>query len=460
MAQRVTADALLLGIYKNWYTEDEFPNLLFRNSPLLRMIKKERIGGRAYNFTMLYGRGGATSGDYTVAVANAASSSRNAEMSVTPGNIHTVFNVTQKEILASQKAKGAYIPALINKMFAATEGTRKSFAGCLYGFGVGDMGTLPVLAAIGAFTMTLTYDTIVKLDIGSIFYVATPVTANACLPTAAFYDALPRTITAIDGTTVTFDVAVGAVAWAVGSLVCLAGGRDATPLASMPTGLAAWLPSMGDRTGATWTAYIGTAFYGVNRSINTNALAGWFYKRVPGEAMADALTQGIKLARRGGGVPDMIAINDEDFQTIVYEMNAQTALMQAINTGDKKSSNEVVRGIQKMKYAFSTSYLQVCIDDPYCPQGTAYILDKSVVKFAALSNVENVMDDGVSDNEPGVAKVESAKEPDTSFKLIIDDWISVDGNSTSPEGPAAQVSLSVYGNFIVQNPMHCAVVKM
>ncbi|MFA5377263.1 MAG: hypothetical protein WC455_16050 [Dehalococcoidia bacterium] len=459
MAQQVTSDTLLLGIYKSWYTEKRFPNLLFRNSPVLKEIQKNRIGGRDYKISMLYGRGGAVSGDYTVAVANAASSSRNAEMTVVPGNIHTVFNVTQKEILASQKTKGAYVPALINKMFAATEATRKTFAGCLYGFGVGDMGTLPVVAATGASTMTLTYDTIVKLDIGTQFYVATPVSATACLPTAAFYDATVRTVSAIDGTTVTWTGGVvGGTPWAVGSLICLVGGRDATPVASMPTGLAAWLPSMGGRTGATWNTYIGTAFYGVTRSANTNQLAGWFYQRQPGEAMGDALTQGIKLARRGGGVPNMLAINDEDYQSIVYELNQQTALMQHINTSDKKSDNAVVRGINKLKYAFSTSYLDVVYDDPYCPKGTGYILDKDVIEFAALSNTSDMDSDGVSGNDPGAASVESAKDPDTQFKMIIDDCINVVPNSTSVEGPAAQVSISVYGNFVVHEPGHCAVV--
>lgn len=455
MAQQVSADALLTPIFKLWYTEKEFPNLLFRNSPSLKAIPKNRIGGRTYQIAMLYGRGGAVSGDYTIAVANAASSSRNAEMSIPPGNIFSVFVVTQKEILAAQEKKGGYIKTLVNKMFAATEALRKTMAACWFGFGAGDVGALPAVVATGATSMTLNYDTIVKIDIGTQFYVV-----NGTTPLAAFYDATVRTVSAIDGTTVTWTGGVvGATPWAAGSLIEIVGGRDATPVASMPSGLAAWLPSVANRTGATWTTYIATAFYGVVRSVSVNSLAGWFYQRQAGEAKADALTQGIKLARRGGGVPNMIVVNDDDWQDIVYELNAQTTLMQQVNVaGAKDKQNEVVRGVSKLKFGFSKNYIEYVYDDPYCPKGTAYILDMEVIEFAALSNVDGVINDGVAENDPGSQPVSEGKEPDLTSKLIIDDYLSVTNNSTSVEGPAAQVSLSIYGNFVVHAPGHCAVV--
>ena len=453
MAQQVTADAFLLGIYKSWYSEEEFANLMFRNSPAAKKVKKNRVGGRDVKFGMAWGGGGNVSGDYTIAVANAASSSKNSEMIVTPGNIHAVFNVTQKEILAAQTKRGGYVSGLVNKMFTSTDMMRKIFAACFYGFGAGDIGALPAIVAIGAATMTLNYDTIVKMAVGTQFFVV-----NGATPLAAFYDAVVRTVTAIDGTTVTFDVVVGAVAWAAGSLIEIRGGRDATPLYNMPCGLASWIPSVANRTGAVWTVYIATAFYGVNRSLATSALAGWFYQRQPGEAKADAISQGMKLARRGGGVPTGIVVNDDDWQDIVYELNAQTNFYQAVNQAGAKDQNAITRGVAKLKYSFSTSYIDLVYEDPYCPKGTAYILDWDVIEFAALSNVESPINDGVAENEPGAPKVAGAAEPDLTSKLLIDDYISVASNSTSVEGPASQVSLSLYGNFIVHAPGHCAVI--
>jgi len=226
----------------------------------------------------------------------------------------------------------------------------------------------------------------------------------------------------------------------------------------MPTGRGGWLPRVQDRSGSDWTTYVGTAFYGVTRSASVNALCGWFYKRASGEQYSDALTQGIKLARRGGGVPDMIVVNDEDYMTLIGELQGQFAYMQQVNTaGAKNAKNEVTKGLSALRYAFSTSWLDKVYDDPYCPKGVAYILDSEVIEFAALSNAE-LINDGVSDNEPGSPSVESASEPDTAFKLIIDDYLNIVPNSTSAEGPAAQVSLSIYGNYVVHEPAHCAVV--
>jgi hypothetical protein len=460
MAQQVTADAFLLGVYKRYYTDKKIRGLFFRNSPVGRTIEINKWEGQTYQFTIPYDRGGSTTGDYTVAVANAASSTKTAEMAVTPGNIFTVFNITQKEYLAARTKRGAYLKSLGLKMFGACESTRKVFAACLYGYGIGDLGYLPNQVAIGAATMTLNSDTIVKLAIGTQFIVI-PFAATGTLPTAAAYDATTRTISAIDGNTVTWTGGVvGAVAWAAGSLMYILGGRDAGLAASMPSGLAAWIPFLGTRTGANWATYNGTAFYGVTRNASTNMLAGWYVQKANGVLFMDAIVQGVAYARRGGGVPNIIAINDNDWLTMNGEMNQQTAMMQQINTtGAKNAKNEVARGLSALRFAMSTNWIEYVYDDPYCPLGYSWILDKDVVEFVTYSNAEKVIADGIVGNEPGAASAEENQdEPDTAFKLNIDDYLNIQGNSTSVEGPAAQISIALYGNFAVREPGHCAVV--
>lgn len=460
MAQQVTADAFLLGMYKRQYTDKKIRGLFFRNSPVGRTIEINQWEGQTYQFTIPYDRGGATSGDYTIAVANAASAAKTAEMAVTPGNIFTVFTITQKEYMAARTKRGGYLKSLGYKLFAACEGTRKHYAGCVYGYGIGDLGVLTAVSAIGAATMTVGYDTVVKMAIGTQFLVI-PFAATGTLPTAVAYDATVRTVSAIDGTTVTFTGGVvGAVAWAAGSIVYINGGRDATPAASMPTGLAGWIPYLGNRSGANWATYNGTAFYGVTRSASTNQLAGWFVQATNGELKMDTVVRGVAAARRGGGVPNLIAINDVDWLAMNQEANQQTAMMQQINTtGAKNQPNEVARGIAKLRFAMSTSWIENVYDDPYCPQGIAWILDKEVIEFVTYSNAKKVIDDGIVDNEPGAASAEeNQEEPDTAFKLNIDDYLNIQGNSTSVEGPAAQVSIALYGNFAVREPGHCSVI--
>jgi hypothetical protein len=95
MSQEVSLETGLLAIFKTWYTPDTIENLLFRNSPTARMLRKERIGGKEYAFAAISGRGGSVSGDATVAAAN-GSGGRNVEFKVQPGNLFSYFTVTDK----------------------------------------------------------------------------------------------------------------------------------------------------------------------------------------------------------------------------------------------------------------------------------------------------------------------------------------------------------------------------
>jgi hypothetical protein len=458
MAQQVTADAFLLGLYKRYYTDKEIRGLFFRNSPTGRTIEINKFEGQTYQFTVPYDRGGSTSGDYTISVANAASAAKTAEVAVTPGNIFTVFLVTQKEYLAARTKRGGYLKALGYKLFGACEGTRKLYAASLFGYGYGDLGYIPGAVAGAATSMTLNYDTVVKLAIGSQFFVINSTTD----PSAAVYDVTVRTVSAINGNVITW-TGGGATAggWAAGSILEINGGRDATPNPNMPTGLAGWLPYNNRRTGAGWTTYIGTAFYGVTRSTSVNQLAGWYVEPAAGDLYIDTVVKGVQAARRGGGVPDMVILNDDDWITIQGEINQQTLIMQQNNVaGAKNSKNEITRGLSALRFAMSTSWIENVYDDPYCTKGYSWILDKSSCEFVTYGNAKKIMDDGIVDNEPGAASAEqNQEEPDTSFKLLIDDYLSIDGNATSAEGPAAQVSVSLYGNFAFREPGHCATVN-
>ena len=121
MSQQVTADAFLLGAYKRVYTDKRIRGCFFRNSPVARTIEINQWEGQTYQFTIPYDRGGNTSGDYTIAVANAASSAKTAEMAVTAGKIFTVFNVGQGEYLGARTKRGGYLKALGLRFFAACE---------------------------------------------------------------------------------------------------------------------------------------------------------------------------------------------------------------------------------------------------------------------------------------------------------------------------------------------------
>lgn len=459
-----TSDSGLLGLYKVWYTEKELQNLLFRNSPVLEKIPKKRIGGKTYNYAMLYGRGGAVAGDATIAAAVAATTAKIAECAAGIGKIFSVFNITNLEKMASADKRGAYAPAAIAKMFAATEGARKTLASALYGSGFGEITTINNGGVVAAGLDTMTVSSVIGFEVGTRFVVTSASSATA-LPSSALVGGgvgTPFTVTAIDDTlkTITFDPVVPAATFVDHAWLNLYGSRDGSGNGLLPEGLGALLPSFFARTGANWTGYIGTAFRGVTRSAAVSRLAGNYYKLTGGEHYADALIKGIKLCRRQGGRPDMLVINDDDLSTLTQELTVHTNYMQLINTADKNNKNAITAGVESAAYMFSTSYLDLVLDDPFCPAGTAFILDSQALDLVTITEAEKILSTSVGGNDPGSPSVMEAKDPtDNPFQLMLEDYITVQPGSLVADGAGAQVLINLFMNFALYNPAHCCVVQ-
>src|SRR5574344_158476 len=88
----IMSNTNILSMLKIWY-KDGVENLLFRNSPTLQKITKERVEGKQQNFNAMFGRGGAVSADYTKALANASTVARDVEFQVSPGQIFSVYTI-------------------------------------------------------------------------------------------------------------------------------------------------------------------------------------------------------------------------------------------------------------------------------------------------------------------------------------------------------------------------------
>jgi hypothetical protein len=246
---------------------------------------------------------------------------------------------------------------------------------------------------------------------------------------------------------------------AVGDQLMIKGGRDSGLNPNAPSGFGSWLPSVANRTGGTWTSYIATTFNGADRSVAPDRLAGQFVKRDAGanESYTAALLRGLKLARRGGGVPDIIIVNDDDFGILVNDAVANRTFYQDIQGGGAKEKNSVTQGISQFQMSFSTSWINLVYDDPYCPKGTAYIIDSSSVRLYGLSNSAPILTELPLSNEAGAPKASAGSEPTTNFQFLVDDMYT-----TSPvplqSGMGLRVDFQFYGNFAVVAPAHNCVV--
>lgn len=437
------------AILKTWY-KDGVENLLFRNSPVVKKIKKTRVEGKEQAFSALYSSGGAVGANFNKAKGRAAVTSRNVEFKVTPGQLFSCYSMNQQEVQASLSKKGAYMKVAGNKMFAANESLRKMLAGVFYGNGHGLIGSVATTDAVtwtagSTQTFTVQGSCAMKLAVGMGVIFTIDVGDES--------DSLgPVEVTAINGNSVTFKNTTAASISLTSSTtyyICYEGSTDVSDNPLLPMGLAGWLPHKANRTGDDWTAYIGTSFFGVNRSVNVEALAGNYYKPSASEDDYKTVEELIRRCRRYGSQADMIVMNDADWKRVA----GQTALTNAYvtNYGDKKVKQ--TKGTSALNFAFSTSWIESVFDDPYTPEGLFYVLDLDTIEFWSYTNVEKFDNDGVAGNEPGKPEIPDVDGDEKhEMGLIFDDILNVQPGAGSDNGPDVLVTLSVYGSFVVLNP--------
>ena len=450
----ISANASILAMLKVYYKKEGIQNLLFRNSPLLKKMNKERVEGKEQRFAAMYSRGGAAGGDFTAAKNQAATVAQTAEFCVTPGQLFSVYTMNAKEVAASRSNAGAYMRVGGAKMFAASESFRKTLAAALYGSGYGELCAVPSggwsFTASTDATITLPEDAVMKIDVGSKLVV------KATLTTAETSATNTLTVKKINGTSVTVTPS-GNDDPSEGYIVALAGSMSGNnPL--LPVGLDGWLPVTKKRTGETWASYIATSFFGVDRSVNPDRLAGAFYNGTgASEAKKSCVTKLIKTLRRQGSLCDMIVMNDDDFLAFSAELETTNTYFTATSTKEKKTANV---GFSDITAAFSTNYIENCIDDPYCPKGRFYVLSSDAVEFWGYTNTEKALNDGVEGNNPGKQDpmtMDADDKANDPLQLLVDDLFTISGGSDTVDGPATMVTLNLFGSFVVTNPSVCGV---
>lgn len=446
---QISNESAILSILKTWY-KDGVVSLMLRNSPVVKQLTTVRVEGKTQNFAAMYGRGGAAGGSYTAALAKASTVSKNVEFAVTPGQIFSVYSINAKEVQASLSKRGAYMKVAGNKMFAASESFRKTAQAAFYGRGFGELCYSPTtaLTANTAVDITLPADAIMKIDIGTDLVIKNAVNSTSIIG--------GYTVNKIDGTTVNVTPTT-TVTPAATDVICLANSMDSSGNALLPMGLAGWLPTVGSRTGSDWTSYIGTSFYGVTRSIATDRLAGQYVKGAEATDKISDLVQKLLLkCRRAGSAADLIVMNDEDFLTLSQEIQTTNTYFTQTSTKTKRSANV---GFNDFSASFSTNYIESIIDDPYCPKGRFYILDKSAVELWSFTNVDK-LNDGVAGNEPGKPDVMSADNDgheNDPYKLLISDYLSVQPGTAGQDGPSTDIGLNAFFSYVVTNPSVCGI---
>lgn len=437
----ISASTSILAMLKVFY-KDGVENLMFRNSPVLKKIKKERVEGKTQNFSAMYGRGGAVGGDFTKARTAAATVSKAVEFAVEPGQLFSVYDMNAKEVQASQTKRGAYMKIAGAKMFAASESFRKTLAAALYGTGYGEIAMAPAesFTVSTPIDITLPDYAIMAIDIDS--KIDVKATLNAPAPKVTL------TVNSINGNTVNVTPSATASSLATDYL-CIAGSNDGSdPL--LPVGLGGWLPTRRNNLGVT--------FMGCDkRAIAPERLAGVFYDASAiNEKKSESVQKLLQRCRRQGSQADLIIMNDSDFLEFSNEIQASNTYFTQTSTKAKREANV---GFDKFSASFSTNYIENIVDDPYCPKGRFYILDSEYVALWSYTNTDKV-NDGIEGNNPGKQdpmEMDGEGKTETPYGLIIDDYLNIQPGEATVNGPAMEVTLQMFGSFVVTNPSVCGV---
>ena len=438
-----SSEAGILAMLKTYYAKEGLQNLLYRNDPLLKTIKTQRVEGKQANFSALFSRGGAVSANFLTAKALATSQAQAKEFQVTPGQMFSCCVFNNKELLASKSLRGAYINVASAKFFANAESFRKTMAVALYGTGHGELFTTSAsitLTADDQNDITFPQYAIMGIDIGSKLEVKA--TAGATSITATL------TVNKINGTTVNCTSDTAATA-ASGSVVCIAGCTDSNGNGLLPVGLAGWLPS--------GSVSASDSFYGVNRSTARDRLAGTVTAATSGEAKYKTIERAILALRRMGSLCDKIVMNDEDYLALSQEIDQKTYFTK-VDGGKGQSKSEL--GRKDFGFSVSTNWLENVIDSPYCPKGTCYILSSDTVELWTYTNADKIAD-GVPGNEAGKPEVNGETDVQNKpYQLLVDDMFTITPGTDTADGAAALVALNFYGTFVITNPSVNGVVTL
>ena len=440
-------DSSILAMLKTYYAKAGLGNLLYRNDPLLKMLgnKAERIEGKVQPFSALYSRGGAVSADATVATELASTTAQAKEFNVTPGQLFSSCVYTNKEVLASRTKAGAYVPVATAKMFAALESFRKTLAIALYGTGHGDLFTLSgdfAAMSVGTdVTQTWPTNAIYGVDPGAVVVYKTKLNDPDSSAVAA---GTVKSVNPAAGTVVITPTVSGTPQ--TGAVVCLKGCTDDEGNPLLPVGLAGWLNG---------NVQSNDNFFGVNRSVAPERLAGVNYVAQSGEAKYLSIEKALLNVQAYGSQADVIVLNPADALALQQEVESKTYFTKV--DGGKKAKAEI--GYDGMGISIIGSFLDRVITSPYCPKGRAYILDTETVKLWVYSNADKIDDkQGDFDTVKDVSETgeDVSQRP---YQLLVDDLFTLNPSAITKDGAGTLVLVNFLGEFVVTEPCKNAVVN-
>ena len=344
-----TFDAAL----KQHYTGERIENMVYKDNPLFALIPKyESFGGINLKLPIKWGNPMGRSAGFSEAQTNETSGKISAFV-LERKKDYAVARIENETIEASKGNANAFMEAATFAIDGAIQAITRSLAVTMYGDGTGSIGSVLATVSSGT-TITLAniqqitnFEVDMKLNFGS---------SSTNYP-----------ITGVNRETGVITFASGTVSATAGDAIYVDGDKDA-----VYSGLGAWIPS---------TAPSSAAFFGVDRSVDTDRLGG---VRFDGSSLPleEALIGAAARVAREGGKPDYCFMNYSNFADLEKALGSKVAYV------EKNIKPEI--GFRGILIHGPRGPINV-IPDQNCPPDVAYLLQLDTWKLYSLGKAPKIL---------------------------------------------------------------------
>lgn len=374
MTATVTTSSAIL---KRLYSQKTLLGLLYKDSPLLGVLPKST------KFT---------GADMRIACKIAPTSGRSATFSTAQGNIggttyrgfdltrvtdYSLYRISNELLLAASSDDGALVRAHKSEGDSCINAFKRSLSRSLYRNGGGAIGRVGSTATT---TLTLaTREDIVHFEVGM------RVVSSSTDGTSGAADATVITVTGVDrnlGTVTGSANWTGGGDFSDGDYIMAQGDHGL-----MMSGLAAWLPP---------TAPSATAFFGVDRTVDSQRLGGVRFTADADDhvTIENALIDCAAQLDVAGGSPTHVFMNSIDYAQTVRELGDKRVYQTSTAQSEKGAMASI--GYKGIVIACSGRDGMVTLHaDRDCPRHRAYMLQADTWILKSLGDLPQwLMEDG------------------------------------------------------------------
>lgn len=369
MSATYTSQSTVPGILKELYDQQKVQWLTYKDNPFLAMIHKiEEFPGKYYPVPVVYGLSQGSSATFATAFNN-QTSPQVAEFFVTRVADFSLATIDGQLLAAAQTDPGAFIDGAELMIDAAFQNAVNRIASAMFRNGAGTIGQIFSVVNISGnnYTVTLTNpDDAVQFEANQTLVAVQFSDGSGTAPTDT------ATVTSVNrnaGTMVVVSTTNIATNWPTTYYLAIQGDLPTTannnfqPSGSTTTnsllklaGLAAWLPLAGPASNDT--------FFGVNRSTDTQRLAGVTFDGT-GFSLEEAILQGSARVAQNGGKPDTLIMSFATYTALVASLGSKIVYISE-QLGEIGFRGVQLNGANSVLSAFP---------DRNCPDGIIYCLE-------------------------------------------------------------------------------------